>query len=221
MVIQKGGFMEKLNIYELLYQMRMDDEYAGILLEEEFKPLLISCVNERLSSNLRGSRLFFDDLYQEALMGLLEAVETYREDKSAAFTTYSKIIIENKLKNYTRELLRKTDVPLELQISLDEMYSVNGEQYTLNVKSNDLMRNPEYRLQVIESRNNIEKAIMSMNVAEREVLFVWHEGYQYAEAANKLNISTKTYDGRLYRVRKKLKEFCLEDEEYDKKKYLS
>lgn len=205
------GFMEKLNFYELLYQYRMDDEYAGRLMELQMKEHLEAWVIDRLKMTMHGSRLFYDDLYQEAVLGMYEAMETYREDKSASFVTYVKIIVENRLKNYTRMLLNK-NIPLKKLLSIDEIRK-NEEQNEMNftLVAESGVYDPVYMLRLYESKEDLSVLIERLKKSERDVLFIWQEGYSYKDGSEKLGIKPREFEGRLARVRKKVKKIKNED----------
>lgn len=198
--------MSKINFYELLYQYRMDDEYAGRLMENELRDFLEQWCWERMRATLGVSPMYFQDLYQEAVVGMYEAMETFREDKCSSFVTYLKIIVENRLKNYTRELVKKSDVPLNRRVSMDSVWNINGFQ-TIHPSfiAEKSLNDPMYVLQMRESREHLMQAINELIQAERDVLFAWQEDNSYKEGSEKLGMSLKEYEGKLLRTRKKLK----------------
>lgn len=199
--------MQNINFYELLYQARMDDEYAIKLLEQEVQPFLINWVNERIRTNFCGSKLYFEDLYLEALMGMLEAIETFREDKSASFITYLKIVVNNRLKNCAKAVLTKTEPPLEKTLSLNlENHYYDGHSQMAMVSENKL-NDPSYVLLLKESKDKLDRAISDMSKAERDAMFMYYDGLTYDQASEKLSITYKEYDGRLQKARKKIRTY--------------
>lgn len=199
--------MQNINFYELLYQARMDDEYAVKLLEKEVEPFLINWVNERIRLNFCGSKLYFEDLYLEALLGMIEAIETFREDKAASFITYLKVVVNNRLKNCTKAVLTKTEPPIEKTLSLNlENHYYDGHSQMALVSENK-MNDPTFVLSLKESKDKLDKAITSMSQAEREAIFMYHDGFTYNQASKNLSITYKEYDGRLQKARKKIRQY--------------
>ena len=67
---------------------------------------------------------------------------------------------------------------------------------------------PEYRLAFIECKEQVDKALCSLDVKEKDVLYAWHEGMSYEEGCARLHMSRKTYDGKLQKVKKTIRRAC-------------
>ncbi|MBE6836652.1 MAG: sigma-70 family RNA polymerase sigma factor [Ruminococcus sp.] len=128
------------------------------------------------------------DLSQEALMGLCDAVKTYDESKGAQFITYASVCIRNKILSALRRKPYETDeITEEIQ---DNKYGVNPEFSVVDkVRVGELME------------------IISLHLSEKELMVF--EGYlsgkSYERIAKELDMTTKTVDNAMQRVRKKLK----------------
>lgn len=201
--------MGNVNIYELIYHYHMDNDHAMELLIQHVKPLLVNWVNDRLQTNFQGSYFYFDDLYQEAIIALYEAVEIFREDRAVAFTTFLKSIVENKLKNATRSLLKKSEIPLSKLVSMDALSNEKNAPTIYSFVNERGLAEPEYYLNVMESIPKVNEALSEMSEGERNVLVLWMQDYSYLEGGKKLGIGIREFEGKLRRARKKMQAYCL------------
>lgn len=75
------------------------------LLVAKYKPLILSCIKTVNSMNFNNSRLEYDDLYQEALMALWDAIRLYDASRGVYFGMYLKIAVTNRTKCFARDFL--------------------------------------------------------------------------------------------------------------------
>lgn len=85
----------------------------------------------------------YDDLYSAGLVGLWKAIQMYDESKSASFSTYARMRIENEIKDYLREeTMARSPYKQQFDLvyrakSLDEILSIPNDvaagQKTLDV----------------------------------------------------------------------------------------
>lgn len=199
--------MDYYNVYELLYMYHTGCAYAGTLMENTVKKMLCNWVHEKLKIYCRGNLFYFDDLYQEACLAMYEAMNSYRDDKQASFITYLKIVVDSRLKNACRDLFLKKNCGLLKCISLDALID-ECDDSIIGMESQDVLSSPEYKLHFNECREHLDEAIGEMSVTEKKVMYAWIDGESYVSAANKLNINKKAYDGKLQKVRKKIRLYC-------------
>ena len=69
------------------------------------------------------------------------------------------------------------------------------------------MFNPEYYYQYVDAFKQMTQGIMSLSHREVDVMRSWYDGDCYEEAARNQNCTVKAYDGRLQRVRAKIKDY--------------
>ncbi len=139
-----------------------------------------------------------DDVKQEALISLLNAVKTFDANKGASFHTYANICIDNAVKNsLTKASARKVRI-LSEAVSLDEI----GKDKTVFDEGD----NPE-KLYIDKEGylSLLSKIDIHLSDFEKTVLFCYLDGNSYEQIANKLGSSQKAVDNALQRVRKKLK----------------
>ncbi len=145
----------------------------------------------RLATEYAGIGIEAEDLRQEGLIGLFAAVTGYRAECKTQFTTFAYRCIVNSMLTAVKKAQRKKHEPLNRAKPLSENeQTISTEQLALY--------NEQFRL--LNGRINTE-----LTVLERKVLFAYIDGVDYTTIALKCNISTKSVDNALYRVRKKLK----------------
>ena len=124
-----------------------------------------------------------EDLAQEALMGLLAAVRSYRTDGGAAFTTYATTCIRNRLLSAARR-----SVPIELPLQEDTDLP-------------DPHSDPALRVQEQETLNSLRERLTPL---EYSVLLLRLSQCSYEEIARRLGVSKKAVDNAVQRLRRKL-----------------
>lgn len=88
----------KYNDYELLYLINEKDDEAFEIMFEKYKPLIISKIK---SFKIKPKN--FDDFFQEGLIMLNVAINTYNTYKCKTFTRYFELILQRRI----RDLLAK------------------------------------------------------------------------------------------------------------------
>lgn len=148
------------------------------------------------SAELYHSGIENDDLFQEGLIGLHNAVRTFDPDNAASFRTYAGVCIRNHLisvvraANSNKNKINSCAVPLSDQT--DEPASAVSE--------------PE---NVVVAKENVRELWVQikkrLSDTEKQVLFGYLDGKSYSVIANELGITTKSCDNAMQRVRHKLK----------------
>jgi RNA polymerase sporulation-specific sigma factor len=134
-----------------------------------------------------------DDLLQEGMLGLVEAVNTYKEGESS-FKTYANLCIKSKLYSAVKKYASKKSSPLNNSTSfysLDSLgiFSDNPEDLVIEKESDN------------ELKNKIAKCLSSYEIS---VLNLYLSGLSYEEIALKLQKNVKAIDNALQRARKKI-----------------
>ena len=146
----------------------------------------------------RNSEIDYDDLLQEGLLGLLNAAKTFDPLEKASFKTYAGVCIKRRIHTLCRSATRQKRVPLKNLISLDE----NEEDFRPEVFNNPeemFIKKEEEELRDFK----IKKVLSGL---ELKVLYMYISGNSYSEISDKLNVTPKSVDNALQRIRKKLKE---------------
>ncbi len=138
-----------------------------------------------------------DDLIQEGLIGLLNAVNAYNEEKGASFKTYCYVCVQNKMLSELERRSSGKQQAMQNYLPLDE------------VDQTDL-HDGEDPFQIVAAREDREllmaKAKTLLSGLEQETFLLYLSGLSYEEMAAQLNLPIKTVDNALQRVRRKLRE---------------
>ncbi|MBQ7782561.1 MAG: sigma-70 family RNA polymerase sigma factor [Oscillospiraceae bacterium] len=127
----------------------------------------------------------YDDLVQEGLLGLLNAVRCYRDDKGAGFSTFASVCIANRIRSAAAKLERQ-------QLSEEEGGDEQAEDNA----------DPE---SIIIGRELLSELYGSLSPLEYDALRYYTVGLNSREAAERLGITEKSAENAITRARKKLK----------------
>ena len=166
-------------------QAAAGDQEAFALLVHRMMPLILDQVRRLGAVGLED-----EDLAQEALMGLLAAVRTYRPDGGAAFTTYATTCIRNRLLT----AVQRHNPWAGREQSLEDSDTLP-----------DAVADPTQRLQEQEELESL-LARLRTRLTDREyrVLLLRLSDCSYAEIAARLGITVKAVDNAIQRIRRKM-----------------
>ena len=178
---------------ELLVEMaRAGDERAEDFLLKKYKDFVRS--KARAYFLVGGDS---DDLIQEGMIGLYNAISHYDESKASSFMTYAAICINNKLLSAVSADNRKKNEPLNGYVSL---YSVitddTGEEASLSDVLPDTDNvNPENIILNEEQEKLAKKRLLGkLSKLEKEILSYYLEGMSYSEIAGIIGRQEKSVD---------------------------
>ena len=138
----------------------------------------------------------FEDLVQEGFIGLLNAVKCYESNFDTSFSTFAYLCIDRNILSAVRKSLAKKQIPKSA------LSFIEDEQ---NLQEN-ISRSPEEILIAKENLSAMKQKIAEiLSDTEREVLDLYLLGYSYSKIAEKLELSEKSVDNAIQRMRKKLK----------------
>ena len=166
-------------------QAAAGDQEAFALLVHRMMPLIHDQIRRLGCDGLED-----EDLAQEALMGLLAAVRTYRPDGGATFTTYATTCIRNRLLT----LARRHGTRMDHEQSLEDSPELS-----------DAHVDPALLLLDKEEVDSL-LALLQARLTEMEYqVFRWQmSGFSYAEIAARLGITVKAVDNAIQRIRRKI-----------------
>lgn len=155
-----------------------------------------------------------DDLIQEGMIGLYDAICRFDPDRGASFSTFAGLCVRRAMLDAVRTASRKRHDPLNTSLSLD--MSANDDD-TDETPLGDLLEDeapsPAQRL---ISREQLEGflAFMQNNLTdlERTVAKGLLEGKTYADIARELDRSAKSVDNAVQRLRRKIRAHSEEEE---------
>lgn len=125
----------------------------------------------------------YDDLVQEGMLGFMNAVKHFDENRSSKFSSFAYSCVVNRIKTAASKQ------------NMDCECSDNSEQ------GEDIF-NPESMLIRRELLTSMEKSLSSR---EYSIFRLYMSGLSYSEIADKMSISSKSVDNAVQRVRRKLR----------------
>lgn len=135
-----------------------------------------------------------EDFLQEALLGLLAAICTFRQGE-AEFSTYANVCMDNRLANVAASAQKKRNVPPAVLVPLEQAE---------NAADSDL--GPEASVVAASSADKIVSMFSATLSDFEQRVFRQHlAGASYTEIASVLSSNEKAVDNAIQRARKKLK----------------
>ncbi|MBR1385281.1 MAG: sigma-70 family RNA polymerase sigma factor [Bacilli bacterium] len=194
---------KKLNDYELVYQVRENDEIAYEALCKKYSNLVEIIASKYYKKN-KYLGIDFEDLYQEGMYGFVRALNDY-DPSSKLFYSYVVLCASREIERIIKACGRKKHTALNSAISLSKEVNIEKDitvedmipsKYSLE---KDIETNNEYkRLYDFKYElEDIDSAIYELRVND----------FTLKEISQLMDIPYKKVENRLHNIRKKLLEF--------------
>lgn len=193
-----------LNDYEILSYISENNDEANEIIFEKYKPLIVDRAT-KLFIYCKNCGAEINDLIQEGMVGLSDAVKTFSETKEASFYTYALRCINSKIISYIVKTKRLKNKILNDSIFLE----INNQDGTNNYGKNlaDNSYNPEEILISEESKQEILNIIDNyLTDFEKEVINLKINGFRYKEIADMLGKDVKYIDNCIQKIKTKIRE---------------
>lgn len=195
---------KEFNDYELLDNIHSCNEDANEILLYKYRPLIISIAKKYIKYSNGGVDL--NDLIQEGMLSLNDAINTFRDDKETNFGTYAKLCAERKMMSIIKSTKTHKNKILNESISLeddDDTY----DRYLADNKSNpfDMISDYEYQEQILKKLNE------ELTDLEKQVFELKKNDFNYKEIAEILDKDSKSIDNTIQRIKTKLKKIIKEN----------
>lgn len=153
-----------------------------------------------------------DDLFQEGMIGLIEACKSFDKNKgdydSVTFKKFAMICIKRQILDAIKHANTKKNQPLNTYVSFNQKNDEN-EDYELefdNSYLNYLDVDPETIVLNQETTNEQMKILKEkLSVAELDVLDLYLKGLSQSKIAEMLGKSVKQIDNAIQRIKNKVK----------------
>lgn len=140
-----------------------------------------------------------DDIIQEGMIGLFQAVRDYDREKSgsASFNTFAQMCIGRQIASAIRIASSKKNSPLNMSVPIPD----TGEQ-----EASEHAESPESILVDRETAESMETRLKgSLSPFEKSVLDMLLKDRNYAEIAEILGVDKKSVDNAIQRIKRKMK----------------
>ena len=196
---EKGSRMEEI---ELIKLAKSGDEKALDELYSKYKHNILFIAKKYYLND--GNN---DDIVQEGMLGFLKAINTFDENKGN-FYAHLRLLVEHQIINAVKKSNALKNTPLNDRYNLNnqgELEIEDGDK-VLGIPSDSL--SPESSVLLEEDKREFDE-IMSDKLSsfEKEVLQLYLSGFSYYDIIDKLNVSYKSVDNALSRVKTKLQNF--------------
>lgn len=189
------------NDFELVGFVREQSEEANEILFEKYRPF-IEVYARKMYKTCDKNGLEFNDLVQEGMVGLNQAINTFDDSKDASFYTYAKTLIERKIITAVVTSDRLKHKLLNDSISYDK------DELELQTKMfADNTKNPESLILEKSELNNLINNIKTLLTPfEITVFNLKISGFSYIEIGEKLGKDKKQIDNAIQRIKNKIKD---------------
>ncbi len=134
-----------------------------------------------------------NDVIQEGMIGLFNAYSNYNQQKNVQFRTFATICINRQIISAIKKAYKHSKNDLIDDVNLNEIYS------------NEKIISPEDNFIDHENFKILKDEIKSkLSKLETQILNEFLQNSSYEEIASNLNISKKSVDNALSRIRNKL-----------------
>ena len=195
---------KELNDNELLFLTSENNEEATNLLIKKYRNLILLNLKEYLQEyNIVGVELA--DLYQEGLIGLLQAINTFDKEKDTTFYTYASACIKSSLLSAIRKTFRMKNRILNNSFPLDKLIEETNYNYYEIFK--DYRNDPDVLLSKEEEESELLESIKSkLSKAEKTIFELKLKGLSNSEIANLIDKDKKYVENTMFRINRKYKE---------------
>lgn len=143
-----------------------------------------------------------EDLIQEGMLGLINAIRSFDEHKSG-FQTFLTVCVQRRIYTAIRDAQGTKNAMLNMALSFEQLSGENG-----SVDSNiHFFSQTDPESFVIDREESVflnEKINTLLSAFEKKVLTLYLDGLSYAEMSLILNRPAKSIDNAVQRIRKKL-----------------
>ena len=190
---------------ELSIRLQQQDETVLAELFSVHWDRLWRMVNFRIDRRLR-SRLWPDDVLQEAYLTAQKRIQRYAEDGFASPFVWLRLIVHQTLIDLHRQHLGTQKRDVDREVSLDRKRFANTTAASMVFQLMGDWTSPSQAAVRAERLDGVEKAIEALDTLDREVLALRHfEELTNAEVAEELGIEGKAASIRYVRALKRLK----------------
>lgn len=171
---------------ELVVLIRSGNDDAFKILYERYLPRI-----KAMTYSFQGLSYEIDDLVQEATLGFYTAINAFDESQ-ASFSSFSYLCMRRMLIALLKKSARKKEIPNNCIVRLEDFsLAVANDPAQIIIANEDF-------------KSLKDKIFTELSQLERDVLFKFINGCDYNTIANECEISYKSVDNAIQRVKKKL-----------------
>ncbi len=184
---------------QLALNAQLGDEACVNELFKKYKPMVSKIARSYFLAD--GDS---EDILQEGMIGLYKAIRHYDKNKNASFKTFASTCIKHQLQSAIKVASAEKNKILSTAISINDP-SQDDEDGELEIYIPSSLPSPDDKLLEKERMNEIKQKIKEhLSSLELKVLSLYLKGYNYNEISSMSNLSKKSIDNALTRIKNKL-----------------
>ena len=146
-----------------------------------------------------------EDLIQEGMVGLLNAIREYVPGKGSSFRTYAETCIRNRILSAIRAAARDKHTPLNHYVSYETpLLDGNTDSYPLSASRQPQQNPDDMLISREERRERLGTLKGQLSGFEAQILDLYLRGLSYVEIASEVDRSPKAVDNAVQRIRRKV-----------------
>lgn len=194
---------------ELMYLVKESNEDAKDIILEKYR-YVIDIIFSKYKSLGKNLGLESSDLYQEALLGFMDAVNNYSEKKDVKLVTFISFCVRRRLNMALMKANRVKHRFLNDSLSLEHYYD-NIDATMMDLISDNEENNPLNNLMNEEEFLDLNEKIKEhLSKNEHEVYELLRNGFSYTEIATLLDKTPKSVDNAIQRIKGKVRKILAE-----------
>lgn len=194
---------------ELMYLVKESNEDAKDIILEKYR-YVIDIIFSKYKSLGKNVGLESSDLYQEALLGFMDAVNNYSEKKDVKLVTFISFCVRRRLNMALMKANRVKHRFLNDSLSLEHYYD-NIDATMMDLISDNEENNPLNNLMNEEEFLDLNEKIKEhLSKNEYEVYELLRNGFSYTEIATLLDKTPKSVDNTIQRIKGKVRKILAE-----------
>lgn len=191
------------NDYEVMYLIGENTEDAVETIFQKYKPFIMITAYKYYKA-MEGKGLELDDFIQEGYIGLDRAIKRYSLQKDCLFYTFATLCIERQMQTVIRNFLTKKQEILNNAVSLECVLPYT-DMIVGDVVDEKEELDPLENILDIEQQNELIMFLHELPFIQAQVFELRYNGFSYEEIGILLELTKKSIDSHLVRIRRKLR----------------
>ncbi|NMB38453.1 MAG: sigma-70 family RNA polymerase sigma factor [Firmicutes bacterium] len=206
-VRRKSNNLNQQIDFELISRIREGDPEAKEKLVNKYIPMV-----KHIIRNYYASFFDFEDLLQEGVIGLLNAIEEYKpEEYDVKFSSFAYICIIRKVYNVIKQTSGNKHRALNEALSLHAYVNADENRTILDIIVMDDWFTPEKIIEEKIITQQLNQMLSNhLSLLEYSVITMLLRGYSCREIESKIGVEPKAVDNARTRVKAKLRKIISE-----------
>ncbi len=192
---------------ELIYLVKENNEIAKDIIFDKYK-YIIDIIAKKYKKSGYVLGLEYNDLYQEAMLGFIDAIYSYDDEKSS-ISTYISLCVERKIYSCLKKASRMKNKIQNEALSLEYTYDDNTS--LKDILSDNNVNNPLENIINIENQEEVIDNVKEvLSDSEKMVFSLMIAGLDYKSIAVILDLTPKQVDNTRNRIRNKARKIIFD-----------